>query len=128
MTTKPAAKSKQPAPARKGAVAKAPAAKTPAASTTVAAKVGLKELSAMVHAKLPLVAAGTISRVVEETFAAMTSAYAGGDIVNIKDFGKLSISDRPARTGRNPQTGEPVDIAAKRVPKFAFAKAMKDAV
>jgi DNA-binding protein HU-beta len=128
MTTKPAAKAKQPAPARKGATAK-PAAKPQTTTTpTVAAKVGLKELSSMVHAKLPLVASGTIARVVEETFAAMTAAYAAGDIVNIKDFGKLSISDRPARTGRNPQTGEPVAIAAKRVPKFAFAKAMKEAV
>ncbi len=43
-------------------------------------------------------------------------------------FGKLVLANRKARMGRNPQTGEPIKIPAKRVVKFRVAKAMKDAV
>ncbi|MBI1848412.1 MAG: HU family DNA-binding protein [Candidatus Rokubacteria bacterium] len=43
-------------------------------------------------------------------------------------FGKLVLANRKARIGRNPQTGEPIKIPAKRVCKFRLAKSMKDAV
>jgi DNA-binding protein HU-beta len=43
-------------------------------------------------------------------------------------FGKLVLANRKARMGRNPQTGEPIKIPAKRVCKFRLAKSMKDAV
>ena len=43
-------------------------------------------------------------------------------------FGKLLLANRKARMGRNPQTGEPIKIPAKRVVKFRIAKALKDAV
>ena len=43
-------------------------------------------------------------------------------------FGKLVLANRKARMGRNPQTGEPIKIPAKRVCKFRLAKAMKDSV
>ena len=46
----------------------------------------------------------------------------------IPDLGKLVLRNRAARMGRNPQTGEPIKIPAKRVVKFRVAKAMKDAV
>ena len=46
----------------------------------------------------------------------------------VPGLGKLVLSDRPARMGRNPRTGEPIRIPAKRVVKFRIAKAMKDAV
>lgn len=105
------------------AIDKVVAKKAPAATPD---KVGLKELGVMVHNALPLVAKATVDRVVEEVFSAMSAAYANGSVVNIKDFGKLAIQDRPARVGRNPQTGESVQIAAKRVPKFTFAKALKE--
>lgn len=50
----------------------------------------------------------------------------GGELA-ISDLGKFSTSQRDAKTGRNPQTGETIQIAAKRVPKFSAAKALKDA-
>lgn len=50
----------------------------------------------------------------------------GGELA-ISDLGKFSTSQRDAKTGRNPQTGEAIQIAAKRVPKFSAAKALKDA-
>ncbi len=43
-------------------------------------------------------------------------------------IGKLTVKERPARTGRNPATGEPIQIAAKKAPAFSVAKALKDAV
>jgi len=46
----------------------------------------------------------------------------------IPGFGKLVLANRKARMGRNPQTGEPIKIPAKRVVKFRIAKSLKDAV
>ena len=46
----------------------------------------------------------------------------------VPNFGRLVLANRKARMGRNPQTGEPIKIPAKRVVKFRLAKALKDAV
>jgi DNA-binding protein HU-beta len=46
----------------------------------------------------------------------------------VPGFGKLILANRKARMGRNPQTGEPIKIPAKRVVRFRVAKAMKDAI
>ena len=48
--------------------------------------------------------------------------------VQIAGFGTFSVETRPARTGRNPRTGEAIKIAEKRAPKFVPAKALKDAL
>ena len=52
---------------------------------------------------------------------------AGGEIT-IPEVGKLSVGNRAARNGRNPKTGESIQIPAKKVPAFSAAKALKDAV
>jgi len=52
----------------------------------------------------------------------------GGDKVTIVGFGTFSASTRAARMGRNPQTGKPIQIAAKRVAKFSAGKALKEAI
>ena len=52
----------------------------------------------------------------------------GGDKVTIVGFGTFSASNRAARMGRNPQTGQPIRIAAKRVAKFSAGKALKEAI
>ena len=51
-----------------------------------------------------------------------------GDSVVLVGFGTFSIRDRAARMGRNPQTGESIQISAARVPAFKAGKALKDAV
>lgn len=51
-----------------------------------------------------------------------------GGTVTLVGFGTFSVSDRAARTGRNPQTGETINIAASKSPKFKAGKALKDAV
>lgn len=56
------------------------------------------------------------------------TALADGGEVTLPGLGKLSVSKRAARTGRNPATGEEIKIKAKKVPKFSAAKALKDAV
>lgn len=51
-----------------------------------------------------------------------------GDSVNLTGFGAFSVTERAARTARNPRTGEPIDVAASKAPKFKAGKALKDAV
>ena len=60
-----------------------------------------------------------------ETIAA---ALAAGDRVQLVGFGTFETKDREARTGRNPSTGEPMDIPAARLPACKAGKALKDAV
>ncbi len=65
---------------------------------------------------------------VDAVFDTIGKALAGGDTVSLVGFGTFSVSDRAARTGRNPRTGETINIAATRVPKFKAGKGLKDAV
>lgn len=53
---------------------------------------------------------------------------ANGGQVSLVGFGTFSIKDRAARTGRNPKTGEALEIAASKVPTFKAGKALKEAV
>lgn len=131
--TKPAAK---PAarPAAKAAPAKAPAraAAKPVTKAKPAAegpvKIRLSEIRDLVAERLPMTATATVGRVAQEVFNVITEQFSVGNIIDIKDFGKFQIQDRPERTGRNPATGDSIVIPAKRVPKFRFAKRLKDAV
>jgi DNA-binding protein HU-beta len=58
----------------------------------------------------------------------ITEALTAGDKVAIPSMGTFEVKERAARTGHNPRTGETVEIAAKKVPAFKAAKALKDAV
>ena len=58
----------------------------------------------------------------------VTKALAKGDKVALVGFGTFSTSERAARTGKNPQTGAEIKIAACKAPKFKAGKALKDAV
>ena len=58
----------------------------------------------------------------------ITDALRKGDKVNISGFGTFTVSDRKARTGRNPKTGDPIDIPASRSAKFKPGKNLKDAL
>jgi DNA-binding protein HU-beta len=59
---------------------------------------------------------------------AITDALKKGDSVTLVGFGTFKVSKRAARTGRNPQTGKPLKIKAKKVPKFTAGKKLKAAV
>ncbi|MBQ4382277.1 MAG: HU family DNA-binding protein [Oscillospiraceae bacterium] len=58
----------------------------------------------------------------------ITAALKAGDKVSLVGFGSFEVKERPARTGRNPQTGENIEIAASHLPTFKAGKALKDAV
>ena len=65
---------------------------------------------------------------VDAIFDTIKGALAEGEKVSLVGFGSFSVKKREAREGRNPQTGEPLKIAAKTVPVFKAGKALKDAV
>lgn len=58
----------------------------------------------------------------------ITQSLSKGDQVTLTGFGSFKVSHRKARTGRNPQTGETIQIAATVVPRFKAGKGLKDAV
>lgn len=60
--------------------------------------------------------------------AAITEAVVSGEEVSITGFGKFEVSERAAREGRNPATGESITIPASKAPKFKASKTFKDAV
>ena len=66
--------------------------------------------------------------VVAATLAAIKKALKKGDAVTLVGFGTFNVKKRKARTGRNPQTGKAIKIAAKKVPVFKAGKGLKDAV
>ena len=68
------------------------------------------------------------ARALESTISAVKLTLKKGDSVSLVGFGTFSVRERSARTGRNPQTGKEISIAAAKVPGFRAGKALKDAV
>ena len=68
------------------------------------------------------------SRALDAALDAITDALKEADPVSLVGFGTFTVRERAARTGRNPQTGAPIDIAAAKVPAFKPGKALKDAL
>jgi DNA-binding protein HU-beta len=68
------------------------------------------------------------AKAVDATFDAVSSELSGGGEVRLVGFGTFSVADRRASTGRNPRTGETIQIPASKQPKFKAGKALKDAV
>jgi DNA-binding protein HU-beta len=67
-------------------------------------------------------------KAVEAVFAGIVDAAKKGEEVNLAGFGKFKVKDSPARQGRNPGTGETIEIAASRKLGFSPAKQVKDAL
>ncbi len=67
-------------------------------------------------------------RALDAATDAIAKALGNGDTVALVGFGTFSISERAARKGRNPRTGEEIMISASKTPKFKAGKALKDAV
>ena len=76
--------------------------------------------------------AGLSKKDAEKALAAFTTAVADelkkGGKVQLVGFGTFEVSERSARTGRNPQTGKEMKIAASKAPKFKAGKALKDSL
>ena len=65
---------------------------------------------------------------VDCVFSSITSALKKGDAVTLVGFGTFKVTKRKARKGRNPQTGEEINIKASKAPKFTPGKSLKEAV
>ncbi len=65
---------------------------------------------------------------VDAVVEAIKGSLKGGEDVRLVGFGTFSVSDRAATTGRNPRTGEPIQIPASKQPKFKAGKELKEAV
>lgn len=67
-------------------------------------------------------------KALDAVIQSITGALKAGDSVALVGFGTFAVTDRPARTGRNPQTGASMEIAAAKKPGFKAGKALKEAV
>ncbi len=67
-----------------------------------------------------------VERVVNVVLGQMTTALGEGGRVELRGFGAFSVRSRPARAGRNPRTGEAVDVPAKSVPFFKSGKELRE--
>jgi DNA-binding protein HU-beta len=77
------------------------------------------------EAKIPRAAA---ERAVNSLTASIIEVLKQGDKITLPGFGTFLTSNRSARKGRNPRTGQEIDIPAVRIPKFKVGKGLKDAV
>jgi len=67
-----------------------------------------------------------VEKIVSTIFDEISEALSRGDRVELRGFGAFSVKSRPARMGRNPRTGEQVQVSAKRVPYFKTGKELRD--
>jgi len=67
-----------------------------------------------------------VERIVTTIFDEITDALAQGDRVELRGFGAFSVKERGSRTGRNPRTGEAVDVPAKYIPYFKTGKQLRE--
>ena len=67
-----------------------------------------------------------VERIVNTIFEEIIEAMARGDRVELRGFGAFSVKKRDARTGRNPRTGESVEVDEKHVPFFKTGKLLRD--
>ncbi|GLI83687.1 MULTISPECIES: HU family DNA-binding protein [Bacillaceae] len=68
------------------------------------------------------------TKAVDAVFDTIQESLANGDKVQLIGFGNFEVRERAARKGRNPQTGEEIEISASKVPAFKPGKALKEAV
>jgi DNA-binding protein HU-beta len=69
-----------------------------------------------------------VTSVVDAVFDTIADALQNGDKVQLVGFGNFEVRERTARKGRNPQTGEEIDIPASKIPAFKPGKALKDGI
>ncbi|WP_026342494.1 HU family DNA-binding protein [Paenibacillus fonticola] len=68
------------------------------------------------------------TKAVDAVFEAISEALQKGDKVQLVGFGNFEVRERSARKGRNPQTGEEIEIPASKIPAFKPGKALKDGI
>lgn len=84
------------------------------------------ELIARLAAANPHLFQRDIERIVTTIFEEITEALANGDRVELRGFGAFSVKQRSSRIGRNPRTGEAVDVSEKFIPYFKTGKQLRE--
>jgi integration host factor subunit beta len=86
------------------------------------------ELIAGLAEENPHLTVADVERIVAALFDEMTSALSRGERVELRGFGAFTVKSRQARAGRNPRTGETVDVAQKSVPFFKAGKELRERI
>jgi len=86
------------------------------------------ELIELLSKQQPQLKADDVDLAVKTILEMMSSSLADGKRIEIRGFGSFSLHYRPARTGRNPKTGEAVQLSGKHVPHFKPGKELRDRV
>jgi len=86
------------------------------------------ELIAQLAVRFPQLVAKDADFAVKVILDAMTAALSRGDRIEIRGFGSFSLNHRPPRVGRNPKSGERVEVPAKYVPHFKAGKELRERV
>lgn len=84
------------------------------------------ELVARIAAANPHLYQRDVERIVTTIFEEISAALARGDRVELRGFGAFSVKERGARVGRNPRTGEAVNVTAKHIPYFKTGKELRE--
>jgi integration host factor subunit beta len=84
------------------------------------------ELIQQISQKNPHLYHRDVERIINTVFDKIVEALGNGDRVELRGFGAFSVKDRQSREGRNPRTGEAVQVVAKRVPFFKTGKELRE--
>ena len=86
------------------------------------------ELIAVLHKKMPLISDKDVELAVDYLLQAITDALSNGERIEVRGFGVFSLNQRPPRQGRNPKTGELVQVPAKPAIHFKAGKELRERV
>lgn len=84
------------------------------------------ELIHKISQKYPHLYHRDVERIINRIFDEITGSLAKGNRIELRGFGAFSVKQRPARLGRNPRTGEPVNVPGKYVPFFKTGKELRE--
>ncbi|MYL82857.1 DNA-binding protein [Desulfovibrio aerotolerans] len=86
------------------------------------------DIIAKIQANAAIATKAEAGKVLDAVLAAIQESLAGGEALTLTGFGTFKVSERAARTGRDPRTGNPIDIPASKAVRFTPGKTLKDAV
>ena len=86
------------------------------------------DIIAKIQANAAIATKAEAGKVLDAVLGAIQESLAGGEALTLTGFGTFKVSERAARTGRDPRTGNPIDIPASKAVRFTPGKTLKDAV
>lgn len=86
------------------------------------------ELISRIVERYPHLLQRDVEHIVSTIFEEITEALSNGQRVELRGFGAFSVKERNARTGRNPRTGEAVEVGAKNAPTFKAGKKLREMI